>query len=143
MDGLRLVEPLRSELDGHAGRVRRRDRLRQRRGPAARALAAGFDSFFVKPLNPDSLANLLRSYPPRPPERPARARASAHLVEGARLDADRVAFLGGVFLEPVVERLQADAERGRGLFLVAAEVLERGERDLALDLGQRACRRGP
>ena len=28
-----------------------------------RALAAGFDSFFVKPLNPGSLANLLRSYP--------------------------------------------------------------------------------
>ena len=27
-----------------------------------RALAAGFDSFFVKPLNPGSLANLLRSY---------------------------------------------------------------------------------
>ena len=31
-----------------------------------RALAAGFDSFFVKPLNPGSLANLLRSYPARP-----------------------------------------------------------------------------
>jgi CheY-like chemotaxis protein len=27
-----------------------------------RALAAGFDSFFVKPLNPNSLAKLLRSY---------------------------------------------------------------------------------
>ena len=30
-----------------------------------RALEAGFDSFFVKPLNPGSLANLLRSYPGR------------------------------------------------------------------------------
>ena len=31
-----------------------------------RALDAGFDSFFVKPLNPGSLANLLRSYAGRP-----------------------------------------------------------------------------
>jgi CheY-like chemotaxis protein len=28
-----------------------------------RALDVGFDSFFVKPLNPESLAHLLRSYP--------------------------------------------------------------------------------
>jgi len=62
MDGLRLVEPLRKKLKGmpvifaavtgYAGA-----------DDQQRALAAGFDSFFVKPLNPGSLANLLRSYP--------------------------------------------------------------------------------
>ena len=49
-----------------------------------RALDAGFDSFFVKPLNPGSLAHLLRAYSERGrPERPRRR--SAHFVERARL----------------------------------------------------------
>jgi PAS domain S-box-containing protein len=63
MDGLRLVERLRRTLDGMpvvfaavTGYASAEDQQR--------ALAAGFDSFFVKPLNPGSLANLLRSYPP-------------------------------------------------------------------------------
>jgi len=62
MDGLRLVEPLRRKLKGMpvvfaavTGYASGEDQQR--------ALAAGFDSFFVKPLNPASLANLLRSYP--------------------------------------------------------------------------------
>jgi len=62
MDGLRLVEPLREKLKGMpvvfaavTGYASAEDQQR--------ALAAGFDSFFVKPLNPGSLANLLRSYP--------------------------------------------------------------------------------
>jgi len=62
MDGLRLVEPLRDKLKGMpvvfaavTGYASAEDQQR--------ALAAGFDSFFVKPLNPGSLANLLRSYP--------------------------------------------------------------------------------
>jgi CheY-like chemotaxis protein len=65
MDGLRLVERLRRTLDGMpvvfaavTGYASAEDQQR--------ALAAGFDSFFVKPLNPGSLANLLRSYPARP-----------------------------------------------------------------------------
>jgi CheY-like chemotaxis protein len=66
MDGLRLVERLRDTLKGMpvifaavTGYASAEDQQR--------ALAAGFDSFFVKPLNPGSLANLLRSYPPAPP----------------------------------------------------------------------------
>jgi len=62
MDGLRLVERLRDKLEGMpvvfaavTGYASAEDQQR--------ALAAGFDSFFVKPLNPGSLANLLRSYP--------------------------------------------------------------------------------
>jgi len=62
MDGLRLVQPLRNTLKGMpvvfaavTGYASAEDQQR--------ALAAGFDSFFVKPLNPGSLANLLRSYP--------------------------------------------------------------------------------
>jgi PAS domain S-box-containing protein len=61
VDGLRLVEGLRRELDGSpvvfaavTGYAGEQDQQR--------ALAAGFDSFFVKPLNPNSLAKLLRSY---------------------------------------------------------------------------------
>ena len=61
---------------------------------------------------------------------------SAHFVEGAGL-AQRIAVLGGVFLQPVVERLQADAERRRRLLLVAAEMLERRQRQQPLDLGER------
>ena len=99
-----------------------------------RALAAGYDSFFVKPLNPTGLANLLRAYAEQ--RRGTAGAWSAHLVEGARL-AERVALVGSVFLEPVVERLQADAERRRGLFLVTAEVLERRQRELPLDLRER------
>ncbi|HEV7577312.1 MAG TPA: response regulator [Caldimonas sp.] len=64
MDGLRLVEPLREKLKGMpvvfaavTGYASADDQQR--------ALDAGFDSFFVKPLNPGSLANLLRSYPSR------------------------------------------------------------------------------
>lgn len=65
MDGFRLVAPLREKLKGMpvvfaavTGYASAEDQQR--------ALAAGFDSFFVKPLNPGSLANLLRSYPARP-----------------------------------------------------------------------------
>ena len=65
MDGFRLVATLREALrrlpvvfaavTGYAGA-----------DDQERALAAGFDSFFVKPLNPGSLARLLRSYPGAP-----------------------------------------------------------------------------
>ncbi len=65
MDGFRLVEPLRATLQGApvifaavTGYASSDDQQR--------ALDAGFDSFFVKPLNPGSLANLLRSYAARP-----------------------------------------------------------------------------
>jgi CheY-like chemotaxis protein len=64
MDGFRLVEPLREMLKGMpvvfaavTGYASAEDQQR--------ALTAGFDSFFVKPLNPESLAHLLRSYPGR------------------------------------------------------------------------------
>ncbi|MEO8309544.1 MAG: ATP-binding protein [Caldimonas sp.] len=64
MDGFRLIEPLREKLQGApvvfaavTGYASAEDQQR--------ALAAGFDSFFVKPLNPGSLVNLLRSYPAR------------------------------------------------------------------------------
>ena len=51
-----------------------------------RALDVGFDSFFVKPLQPGSLANLLRLRRPGADARASTARrGSAHLVEGARL----------------------------------------------------------
>jgi PAS domain S-box-containing protein len=66
MDGFRLVERLREKLAGMpvvfaavTGYASAEDQQR--------ALAAGFDSFFVKPLNPGSLANLLRSYPAAAP----------------------------------------------------------------------------
>jgi PAS domain S-box-containing protein len=65
MDGFHLVEPLRARLRGApvvfaavTGYASGDDQQR--------ALDAGFDSFFVKPLNPGSLANLLRSYAARP-----------------------------------------------------------------------------
>jgi PAS domain S-box-containing protein len=65
MDGFRLVAPMREKLKGSpvvfaavTGYASAEDQRR--------ALDAGFDSFFVKPLNPASLANLLRSYPGRP-----------------------------------------------------------------------------
>jgi len=65
MDGFRLVAPLRETLKGApvvfaavTGYASGDDQQR--------ALDAGFDSFFVKPLNPGSLANLLRSYAARP-----------------------------------------------------------------------------
>ncbi len=61
MDGLRLVGQLRKELEGLpvvfaavTGYASPEDQQR--------ALAAGYDSFFVKPLNPTGLANLLRAY---------------------------------------------------------------------------------
>jgi CheY-like chemotaxis protein len=64
MDGFRLVAPMREKLKGTpvvfaavTGYASADDQQR--------ALDAGFDSFFVKPLNPGSLANLLRSYPAR------------------------------------------------------------------------------
>jgi PAS domain S-box-containing protein len=64
MDGFRLVAPMREKLKGSpvvfaavTGYASAEDQRR--------ALDAGFDSFFVKPLNPGSLANLLRSYPGR------------------------------------------------------------------------------
>jgi CheY-like chemotaxis protein/two-component sensor histidine kinase len=62
MDGFRLVAPMREKLKGSSvlfaavtGYASAEDQRR--------ALEAGFDSFFVKPLDPASLANLLRSYP--------------------------------------------------------------------------------
>ncbi|HEX4235702.1 MAG TPA: ATP-binding protein [Caldimonas sp.] len=65
MDGFRLVAPMREKLRGApvvfaavTGYASADDQRR--------ALEAGFDSFFVKPLNPGSLANLLRSYPGGP-----------------------------------------------------------------------------
>ncbi|MGZ8259175.1 MAG: PAS domain-containing hybrid sensor histidine kinase/response regulator [Caldimonas sp.] len=65
MDGFGLVAPMREKLKGSpvvfaavTGYASPEDQRR--------ALDAGFDSFFVKPLNPASLANLLRSYPGRP-----------------------------------------------------------------------------
>jgi PAS domain S-box-containing protein len=64
MDGFRLVAPMREKLKGSpvvfaavTGYASPDDQRR--------ALEAGFDSFFVKPLSPGSLANLLRSYPAR------------------------------------------------------------------------------
>ncbi|MEP6739319.1 MAG: ATP-binding protein [Caldimonas sp.] len=64
MDGLRLIESLRAELAGSpvvfaavTGYASEEDQQR--------ALAAGFDSFFVKPVNPESLAKLLRSFASR------------------------------------------------------------------------------
>ena len=60
-DGFQLIEPLRRKLAGHptlfaalTGHGREEDE--------ARAFAAGFDSFLVKPLQPDGLSRLLRSY---------------------------------------------------------------------------------
>jgi CheY-like chemotaxis protein len=65
IDGLQLVQSLRRELAGSpvvfvavTGYAGEQDQQR--------ALAAGFDSFFVKPLSPNSLAKLLRSYDARP-----------------------------------------------------------------------------
>lgn len=66
IDGLQLVESLRARLagspvvfaavTGYAGA-----------DDQERALAAGFDSFFIKPLHAASLARLLSSYPGRSP----------------------------------------------------------------------------
>ncbi len=60
-DGYQLIAPLRRRLAGHptlfaalTGHGREEDE--------ARALAAGFDAFLVKPLQPDGLGRLLRSY---------------------------------------------------------------------------------
>ena len=60
-DGFGLVKQLRAELSGLpvvfaavTGYASSEDQQR--------ALAAGYDSFFVKPLNPSALANLLRAY---------------------------------------------------------------------------------
>ncbi len=60
-DGFGLVKQLRAELSGLpvvfaavTGYASPEDQQR--------ALAAGYDSFFVKPLNPSALANLLRAY---------------------------------------------------------------------------------
>lgn len=60
-DGFTLIGPLRRQLAGHptlfaalTGHGRSEDE--------ARALAAGFDAFLVKPLQPDVLGRLLRSY---------------------------------------------------------------------------------
>ena len=61
MDGFQLVARLREKLRGTptvfaavTGYAAAEDQQR--------ALAAGYDSFFVKPLNPTAMANLLRSY---------------------------------------------------------------------------------
>ncbi|MEO6363745.1 MAG: ATP-binding protein [Caldimonas sp.] len=63
-DGIRLVEQMRQAMTGApvvfaavTGYASAEDQ--------ERALAAGFDSFFVKPLDPEALARLLRSYASR------------------------------------------------------------------------------
>ena len=124
--------------EGDAGRLRRGHRLCQRRGPAAGAgrrlrLVLRQAAQPRQPCQPAALVPVCGRLSGR---RAEPSFPSAHLVEGARLGTERVAILGGVFLEPVVERLQADAEGGSGLFLVPAEVLERRERELALDFGE-------
>jgi len=62
MDGFSLIEPMKRKLKGSPvvfAAVTGYASL----GDQQRALAAGFDAFFVKPLNAAGLANLLRSYP--------------------------------------------------------------------------------
>jgi DNA-binding response OmpR family regulator len=61
MDGFQLLGPLRARLAGQrtvfaalTGHARHQDE--------ARALGVGYDSFLAKPLQPGSLARLLRSY---------------------------------------------------------------------------------
>jgi len=62
MDGFSLIEPMKRKLKGSPvvfAAVTGYASL----GDQQRALDAGFDAFFVKPLNAAGLANLLRSYP--------------------------------------------------------------------------------
>ncbi len=65
VDGYRLVRSLRKELEGSpvvfvavTGYASAEDQQQ--------ALAAGFDAFLIKPLNPESLAKLFRSYANQP-----------------------------------------------------------------------------
>ncbi|MEO8923919.1 MAG: ATP-binding protein [Caldimonas sp.] len=60
MDGLKLVRALRGKL-GNTGVMFAAVTGYASGDDQERALAAGFDSFLVKPLEPDSLARLLRS----------------------------------------------------------------------------------
>ena len=60
MDGLKLVRALREKLGGDQG-VFAAVTGYAGGDDQERALAAGFDSFLVKPLEPESLARLLRS----------------------------------------------------------------------------------
>jgi len=62
MDGFSLIEPMKRRLRGTPV-VFAAVTGYASAGDQQRALDAGFDSFFVKPLNAASLANLLRSYP--------------------------------------------------------------------------------
>jgi len=62
MDGFSLIEPMKRRLRGRPV-VFAAVTGYASAGDQQRALDAGFDSFFVKPLNAASLANLLRSYP--------------------------------------------------------------------------------
>ena len=65
--------------------------------------------------------------------RRCRYRCSARRRPPARVAVVRV------LLQPVVQRLQADAQRRRGALLVAAVVFERGEDQRALDVRERAA----
>jgi len=62
MDGFSLIEPMKRKLKG-APVVFAAVTGYASLGDQQRALDAGFDAFFVKPLNAAGLANLLRSYP--------------------------------------------------------------------------------
>jgi PAS domain S-box-containing protein len=62
MDGFSLIEPMKRRLKGTPV-VFAAVTGYASAGDQQRALDAGFDSFFVKPLNAASLANLLRAYP--------------------------------------------------------------------------------
>jgi PAS domain S-box-containing protein len=66
MDGFSLIEPMRARLRGTPV-VFAAVTGYASPGDQQRALDAGFDSFFVKPLNAAALANLLRSYPSATP----------------------------------------------------------------------------
>ena len=67
LDGFQLIKPLREKLAGQrtmfaalTGYGRFEDE--------SRALTAGFDAFLVKPLRPDSLSSLFKSYAERAAE---------------------------------------------------------------------------
>ena len=62
IDGFSLVEPMRTKLQGSPV-VFAAVTGYASAGDQQRALDAGFDAFFVKPLDAAALANLLRSYP--------------------------------------------------------------------------------
>ena len=62
MDGFSLIEPMRTKLQGSPV-VFAAVTGYASAGDQQRALDAGFDAFFVKPLDAAGLSNLLRSFP--------------------------------------------------------------------------------